>query len=49
MAKLATYAMNKPIFAKTVSAKSVTLGQRVLQNHNKLLCQVEGADGVKTG
>ena len=49
MAKLASYAMNNPIFAKTVSAKSVTVGQRVLQNHNKLLWQVEGADGVKTG
>ncbi len=46
---LAAYAMNNPIFAKTVSTKTVTVGERVLQNHNKLLWQVDGADGVKTG
>ena len=46
---LTAYAMQNPIFAKTVSTKSVTIGSRVLQNHNKLLWQVDGADGVKTG
>ncbi|MBQ7341127.1 MAG: D-alanyl-D-alanine carboxypeptidase [Oscillospiraceae bacterium] len=46
---LACYAMENPIFAQTVSTKSVTVGDRVLKNHNKLLWQVEGADGVKTG
>ena len=46
---LAAYAMKNPIFAQTVSTKNVSFGQRSLQNHNKLLCQVEGADGVKTG
>lgn len=49
MAILTAYAMENPIFAQTVSTKSVTVGSRVLQNHNKLLWQVEGADGVKTG
>lgn len=49
MAVLAAYAMQNPIFAKTVSTKSVTVGQRSLRNHNKLLWQLEGADGVKTG
>ena len=49
MAVLAAYAMENPIFARTVSAKTVTAGGRSLQNHNKLLWQVEGADGVKTG
>ena len=49
MAVLAAYAMENPVFARTVSAKSVTVGQRYLRNHNKLLWQVEGADGVKTG
>lgn len=49
MARLAAYAMENPIFSQTVSTKSVTVGERVLQNHNKLLWQVEGADGVKTG
>ena len=49
MAILAAYAMENPIFAQTVSTKSVKIGSRVLQNHNKLLWRVEGADGVKTG
>ena len=49
LAILAAYAMDNPIFYKTVSAKTVTIGNRYLRNHNKLLWQVEGADGVKTG
>ena len=49
LAVLAAYAMENPIFAKTVSTKSLKVGQRYLTNHNKLLWQVEGADGVKTG
>lgn len=49
LAILAAYAMENPIFASTVSAKNVTIGQRYLRNHNKLLWQVQGADGVKTG
>ena len=49
LAVLAAYAMENPIFAKTVSAKSVKVGERYLINHNKLLWRVEGADGVKTG
>ncbi len=49
MAILAAYAMENPIFAQTVSTKTVTAGGRTLRNHNKLLWQVEGADGVKTG
>lgn len=46
---LAAYAMENPIFYKTVSAKNVKAGDRYLTNHNKLLWRVEGADGVKTG
>ena len=49
MAILAAYAMNNPIFAKTVSAKTVQIGDRSLRNHNKLLWSLEGADGIKTG
>ena len=49
LAVLADYAMENPIFYKTVSAKTVTVGDRYLHNHNKLLWRVEGADGVKTG
>ena len=49
LAVLAAYAMENPIFYKTVSAKNVRIGERCLTNHNKLLWQVDGADGVKTG
>ena len=49
LAILAREAMKNPIFAATVSAKSVTAGNRALTNHNKLLWRVEGANGVKTG
>ena len=49
LAILAAYAMKNPIFAQTVSTKSVRAGQRSLTNHNKLLWRVNGADGVKTG
>ncbi len=49
LAVLSAYAMNNPIFRKTVSAKTLTIGHRYLRNHNKLLWQVEGAEGVKTG
>ena len=49
LATLAAYAMENPIFQKTVSAKSIKIGERYLTNHNKLLWRVEGADGVKTG
>ena len=49
LAVLAAYAMENPIFSRTVSAKTVNVGNRSLRNHNKLLWQIEGADGVKTG
>ena len=49
LAVLAAYAMEDPIFAQTVSTKQVKCGERYLTNHNKLLWQVEGAEGVKTG
>ncbi len=49
LAVLAAYAMENPIFAKTVGAKTVKVGQRYLTNHNKLLWRLDGADGVKTG
>ena len=49
LAVLAAYAMENPIFYQTVSTKNVTVGNRCLRNHNKLLWQLEGADGVKTG
>lgn len=49
LAVLAAYAMDNPVFYKTVSAKRVKIGDRHLRNHNKLLWLLEGADGVKTG
>ena len=49
MAILTAYAMQNPIFAQTVSTKTITIGERCLRNHNKLLWQLEGANGVKTG
>ena len=49
LAVLTAYAMQDPIFARTVGAKTVTVGERVLTNHNKLLWQLDGCEGVKTG
>ena len=49
LAVLTAYAMQNPIFVQTVSTKNVRIGNRSLQNHNKLLWRVDGADGVKTG
>lgn len=49
LAILASYAMQNPIFAKTVSTKQVKAADHYLTNHNKLLWQLDGTDGVKTG
>ena len=49
LAVLGCEAMKNPIFAQTVSTRQVRIGDRVLTNHNKLLWQLEGADGIKTG
>lgn len=49
LAVLASCAMQNPLFAQTVSTRQVRVGNRYLTNHNKLLWQLDGADGVKTG
>ena len=49
LAMLTAYAMENPVFAKTVSTKTVRVGERYLTNHNKLLWRCEGVDGGKTG
>ena len=49
LAILASHAMENPVFRQTVSTNTVTAVKRILHNHNKLLWQVDGADGVKTG
>ena len=55
LALLTKYAMQNEEFALTVGSKSATLNygnppyRRTLSNHNKLLKNVEGCVGVKTG
>lgn len=49
LANLTRYAIQNEEFVKIVSTKSITVGNRFLKNHNKLLWSVEGAIGVKTG
>lgn len=49
LAILASYAMDNPVFSQIVSTKTIRAGDRYLRNHNKLLWQLDGADGVKTG
>ena len=49
LAVLGLEAMKNPIFRKTVSTKRVRIGDRYLKNHNKLLWQIEGCEGIKTG
>jgi D-alanyl-D-alanine carboxypeptidase len=41
--------MKNPLFSQIVSTKTVQIGKRYFRNHNKLLWQLKGADGVKTG
>ncbi len=49
LGRLAAAAMENEDFRRVVSAKSYDFAGRSLRNHNKLLWQVEGAVGVKTG
>lgn len=57
LAQITMYALDKPLFAEIVSTKVKTIysvtdeGEniRTLSNHNKLLSQYKGTDGVKTG
>ena len=49
MAVLAAAAMEDPTFRRICSSRSVTIGQRTMENHNRLLRQVEGCVGLKTG
>ena len=49
MAKLAACAMEDPTFARIVSTRTATIGERTLSNHNKLLGQLNGCVGLKTG
>lgn len=49
MARLTAYAMQNPNFSEIVSTKDRAIAGRSLKNHNKLLWQYDGANGVKTG
>ena len=49
LAKLTAYALNSEAFVRIVSTRSITIGERTLTNHNKLLASYDGCIGVKTG
>lgn len=52
LARLCAYAMNNEIFAKVVSTKNYQIGKenvRYLYNKNRILGELEGGDGIKTG
>lgn len=49
MAVLAAYAAEDPTFRRICSTKTATVGGRSMTNHNKLLRQIEGCIGMKTG
>ncbi len=49
LAKLTAFALENPVFYQVVSTKTITVAERTLTNHNRLLRQYEGAIGVKTG
>ena len=49
MAVLAAAAVENPTFRRICSSRSVTIGQRTMENHNRLLRPVEGCVGLKTG
>lgn len=49
MARLTAYALENQVFRRIVSTASITIGERYLSNHNKLLRLYDGCLGVKTG
>ena len=49
MARLMAAAMREPAFAQIVSARTATVGERTMTNHNKLLGAMADCIGGKTG
>lgn len=49
MALIAKAVLEQPTLAEIVATKSITLGERYMENHNKLLSRYEGCIGLKTG
>lgn len=49
LARLADYALQQPEFAAIVGTKTAEIAGRYMKNHNRLLFELEGCIGVKTG
>ena len=49
MARLACAAVENETLVRMASTRSITIGGRTMTNHNKLLSQIEGCIGLKTG
>jgi len=49
LARLTAAALENPAFAAIVGTRSATVAGRYMKNHNRLLFQLEGCIGVKTG
>ncbi len=49
LAVLTQHALENEAFAKIVATKTITIANRTLTNHNRLLWSCEGCIGVKTG
>lgn len=49
MAVLASHAAQEPTLRRICATKTATVGGRTMTNHNKLLSQIEGCIGMKTG
>jgi len=49
MARLAAYAMRDPAIVRLASTTGVTIGERTMTNHNRLLGTLDGCLGLKTG
>lgn len=49
LAAMAAHAMKNQVFAQVVASRTASFGDRTYTNHNKLLWQIHGILGVKTG
>lgn len=49
MARLAAYAAQNPMFVRICSTMQASVGGRTMSNHNRLLREMDGCIGMKTG
>lgn len=49
MARLAAYAVQNPTFVRICSTMQASVGGRTMSNHNRLLRELDGCIGMKTG